>query len=127
MIMSTMHVGKSAEKVAAAFLELKGYRILESNYRYLRREIDIIAATGGRIVFVEVKCRTGVGRGTPAEAVGRVKMRHIVQAAKGYLKERGIEALPCRFDLVEIRVERGGLSLRVEHIPSAFGADERRW
>ncbi|MBN2566044.1 MAG: YraN family protein, partial [Candidatus Eisenbacteria bacterium] len=64
--MSTRYVGQAAERIAAAFLELKGYRILDSNYRYLGKEIDLVASAGERIVFVEVKCRRGSSHGSPA-------------------------------------------------------------
>jgi putative endonuclease len=125
--MSTKRIGQAAERIAAAFLELKGYRVLEANYRHHRREIDLVATCDGRIVFVEVKCRRAGSYGRPAEAVGVEKRRRIVQAARGYLSERKINARSCRFDVVEVSIERGGLSMVVEHIPGAFGADGGRW
>ena len=125
--MSTRQLGELAERVAAAFLEMKGYAILATNYTFHRHEIDIIARTEGRIVFVEVKCRSGRGYGLPREAVGREKMRRIVRAARGFLAEQNLNDRPSRFDVVEVRIERGGLSLVVEHIVGAFGADGRGW
>jgi putative endonuclease len=125
--MSTKRIGQTAERIAAAFLELKGYRILDTNYRHHRREIDLVATSGGRIVFVEVKCRRGASHGRPAEAVGPEKRRRIVTAARGYLSERKLGSRSCRFDVVEVSIERGGLSLVVEHVPGAFGADGGRW
>ena len=49
--------GRRGEEEAAGFLLGKGYSILERNWRYGHREIDIIAADRGMIVFVEVKYR----------------------------------------------------------------------
>ncbi|MCK4408806.1 MAG: YraN family protein, partial [Candidatus Eisenbacteria sp.] len=69
--MSTRQLGELAERVAAAFLQMKDYAILATNYTFHRYEIDIVARTEGRIVFVEVKCRSGRGYGFPREAVGR--------------------------------------------------------
>ena len=125
--MSTRQLGELAERVAAAFLQMKGYAILATNYRFHRHEIDIVAEAEGRIVFVEVKCRSGRGYGSPREAVGREKMRRIVHAARGFLAERNLSDTSSRFDVVEVRIERGGLSLVVEHIVGAFGADRRGW
>ncbi len=125
--MSTKELGDLAERIAVAFLEMKGYTILATNYRFQRNEIDVVARTGGRIVFVEVKCRTGPGRGLPCEAVGPAKMRRIVRAARGYLSERGLAERPSRFDVVSVRMERGGLALLVEHMVGAFGAGGGRW
>ena len=125
--MSTRQLGELAERVAAAFLQMKGYAILATNYRFHRHEIDIVAETDRRIVFVEVKCRSGKAYGLPREAVGAEKMRRIVHAARGFLAERNLNDTSSRFDVVEVSIERGGLTLVVEHIVGAFGADRRGW
>jgi putative endonuclease len=125
--MSTKRLGESAERIAAAFLQMKGYAVLATNYSFLRYEIDIIAETDRRIVFVEVKCRSSPRHGSPRQAVGTEKMRRIICAAQGFLAERRLVDRSTRFDVIEVRVERGGLSLAVEHIVGAFGADRRGW
>jgi putative endonuclease len=125
--MSTRELGRLAESIAAAFLRMRGYAILATNYSYRRNEIDIVAQTGGRVVFVEVKCRSGRGYGLPREAVGTEKRRRIVRAARGFLAERALSDARTRFDVIEVRIERGGLSLTIEHLVGAFGADGRRW
>jgi len=48
-------LGAAGEEVAANFLERKGYRIIDRNYRKKWGEIDIVAEKGGKIYFVEVK------------------------------------------------------------------------
>ena len=50
-------LGKDGEDIAAVFLEKKGFRIIEKNYRTAFGEIDIIAQDRGVIVFVEVKTK----------------------------------------------------------------------
>ena len=125
--MSTRRLGGLAEGIAALFLEMNGYTLLTRNYRYRGNEVDIVAETGARIVFVEVKCRTSARRGEPGESVGAEKMRRIVRAARGFLSERALTDRSARFDVVEVRVQRGGLEMSVEHIVGAFGADHRRW
>ncbi|NOU04834.1 MAG: YraN family protein [Hyphomicrobiaceae bacterium] len=49
--------GRRAELIAAAFLMLKGHRILARRHRTPFGEIDIIAKRGRRLAFVEVKYR----------------------------------------------------------------------
>jgi putative endonuclease len=49
--------GLGAEKLAALFLMIKGYRIISRRYRNPRGEIDIIAKKGKTLVIVEVKAR----------------------------------------------------------------------
>lgn len=117
--------GAVAEWMAAAFLRLNGYRILERQYRYRTKEIDIIAWDGHRVVFVEVKFRRSDRWGTPGEAVGVRKRKQILFAAHGYLQERSIQDVGCRFDVIEVLLEDGGLGLSLNHIPGAFGEGGR--
>jgi putative endonuclease len=125
--MSNVRLGELAERIAVAFLQMKGHAILATNYRFRRHEIDIVSQMDRTIIFVEVKCRSGVRYGPPRQAVGTEKMRHIVSAASGFLAERRLTDRSARFDVVEVRVERGGLTLVVEHLVGAFGADLRGW
>ena len=61
--------GKAGEEAAASFLERKGYRILEQNYRVKGGEIDIIAQKGSYLVFAEIKERREDSLVSPLEAV----------------------------------------------------------
>lgn len=49
--------GRLAERLAAALLLAKGYRILARRHRSRYGEIDLIAVRGRRLAFVEVKAR----------------------------------------------------------------------
>jgi len=49
--------GINAERFAAVFLILKGYRIISRRYRNPKGEIDIIAKKGKTIAIIEVKAR----------------------------------------------------------------------
>lgn len=53
--MSRSDIGALGEKLAGEFLEKRGFRLIEKNYRKPWGEIDIIASKGGVIRFVEVK------------------------------------------------------------------------
>ncbi len=78
-------IGSEFEEAAAAYLESKGYVILERNYGDRKGEIDIIAKDGKELVFIEVKYRRNLEKGDPAEAVHLLKQRKIRDAAKRYL------------------------------------------
>ena len=63
---TTNDIGDRGEAVAASFLEEAGYRVLERNYRFKHKEVDLVCydpRKGGEIVFVEVKTRSGTGFG----------------------------------------------------------------
>ena len=99
------------EQLAAEFLEEKGYRILERNFRCRQGEIDIIAADREYLVFLEVKYRRNERMGSGAEAVDPAKQRRIIRCAQYYLmKHPGYADIPCRFDVVSI-CEEGNVTL----------------
>lgn len=75
--------GRVAERVAAAVLIVKGYRILASRYRVKGGEIDIVARRGDTIAFVEVKMRPSLAEAR--EAIDFVKRRRISRAARVWL------------------------------------------
>ena len=78
-------IGEKYERRAGAYLEEKGYEILEYNFRCRSGEIDIIARDGEYLVFCEVKYRAGNGKGHPAEAVGFRKQSVISKCALYYM------------------------------------------
>lgn len=92
--------GAIYEQKAGAYLESQGYEILEYNYRCRSGEIDIIARDGEYLVFCEVKYRSCLKSGYPAEAVGRKKQQVISRCALYYMACRGMTNVPCRFDVV---------------------------
>ncbi len=114
--------GRAGEAEAAAYLSECGYRILARNYRTTAGEIDIVAEEGETLVFVEVKTRSGLGRGLPREAVDRGKIRRMTRAAYQYLAGQP-EERPCRFDVVEVVLVGGAAEVFL--IRNAFPPDER--
>ena len=123
--MTTAEIGRRGEDLAVAFLEEKGYRVLDRNYRFGREEVDVVAFEptpaddGGMIVFVEVKARSGDGFGAPEAAVDEAKQRAIKRVAEAYLHERRLIPSPTRFDVVAVRLGAG--EPRIEHFENAFG------
>jgi len=125
---SPSHVerGRQAETIAAAFLALRGYRILERNWRYSRLEIDLIASRGKLLAVVEVKYRDRPRLGGAPAAVTPAKQRDIETAAVGYLRVKGLRGVNVRFDVVVIEPAPGsGAVLVVRHLPGAFPATGR--
>ncbi|MDH7516034.1 MAG: YraN family protein [Bacteroidota bacterium] len=111
-------LARTSEDLAARHLSSLGYEILERNYRYGRGEIDIVAADGGTIVFVEVKARTSERFGSPETAVTAGKQRQLSRVALGWLVGHERSDVPCRFDIVAVKWSQGIASLRV--IRNAF-------
>lgn len=111
-------LGDAGEQAAASHLRVAGYAILALKYRARPGEVDIVAARGETLVFVEVKTRRGSGYGTPAEAVTPRKQGRIMAAALCYMKQYGLYDRPMRFDVVEVMLADG--KAKINHIENAF-------
>ena len=111
-------LGKHGEDLACAELERRGYAITARRYRTRFGEIDIVAADGDTIVFVEVKAREGDEFGGSAAAVTPLKQRKVAGMAVDYLARRGLTDVPCRFDVVAVDFEGGRPKITV--YPNAF-------
>jgi putative endonuclease len=111
-------LGKEGERLAERYLQKKGYKLVERNYRCTAGELDLIVLDQRVVVFVEVKTRTGHGFGTPLEAVEFRKQRKIIRAAQFFLAVRGLQQRDARFDVVG--VSWAGREPVVEHIENAF-------
>jgi putative endonuclease len=116
---NTREVGDLGERIAEAFLALKGFEIVRRNAVYAGREIDLLVRTGSTLVAVEVKLRRGSSFGRAVEAVDRRKLIRIQQALDGVLA-RMPSPLDPRVDLVVIDLDAGMSRMIVEHIESVF-------
>jgi len=114
-------LGTRGESLACDILERAGYEILATRYRTRHGEIDIVARERGCLVFVEVKARRGIERGTPAEAVTPRKQRRVAAMARDYLARHQTDATECRFDVVAILLADGAPPL-IDLIRNAFDA-----
>ena len=101
--------------MATAYLRDKGYRILMTNYRYRRAEIDILALKGCSLAVVEVKIRSEKPLETLSERVPRKKICRIAQAADHFVRARGLD-VEVRFDVILLqRKDRGYRLVHLEH------------
>jgi putative endonuclease len=97
--------GRTGETVAALFLRLKGYRILETRLRTPVGEIDLIASKGRVIAFVEVKARAN--REHALGAVTPSGWQHIARAADFWMARRPHYAdHGWRYDLIAVQPGR---------------------
>ena len=118
-------LGAFGERLAAADLESKGYRILERNYRRREGEIDIVAARGDCLVFVEVKTRRGQEQGSAVESVSPAKGARLAALAEAYCQERQDLPPDRRIDVVAVDLSPAGRLLSIQHIEDAVGEGGR--
>ena len=104
-----------AERRAARWYRLRGWRILGTNVWAGRNEIDLVARRGRRLRFVEVKEKGGLAYGDPAEMVTQEKQRRVRSAASAWLAAHPeLRGLDVAFDVVAV------WEGRLRRIPDAF-------
>jgi putative endonuclease len=108
-------LGREGEHAAVSYLEGRGFRILDRNWRCADGEIDIVAVERHTFVACEVKTRTGTRYGTPLDAVGREKRRRLRRLAALWLSAHGVRFDQIRIDVLGLlRDEAGGFT--IEHV-----------
>jgi len=74
--------------------------------------LDVVVRRGQRLVFCEVKMRSGTGFGDPWEAVGPEKERRLRRAAEVFLaRNRALAELEVAFEVAAVR------GRRIERVP----------
>jgi len=113
-------LGDFGERVAAAHLEAKGYRIIDRNVRVSGGEVDLVAVHGDEVVFVEVRTRMGGAAGQAERSVGPRKSAHVLTAARRYVdRHPGLADHPLRIDVVAVELARDGALKQVAHYEDA--------
>jgi putative endonuclease len=110
-------LGRKGEEIAARYLEKKGYRILEKNWRQWRYEIDLVAMEGKCLVIIEVKTRQSNLFGEPETAVNRDKQKALIRAANAYVRYNNI-LCEVRFDILSVIISKN--TQQIHHIEDAF-------
>jgi putative endonuclease len=107
--------GRAGEAAAALYLEEKGLKILERNFRGRTGEVDIIALEGETLVFIEVKAWSAFGIDALEQGLNDKKQRRIIETAKYFLaSHREYRYMAVRFDVVFVAAEG------ITHLASAF-------
>jgi putative endonuclease len=110
-----MRSGRAAEARARRWYRLRGWRILGKNVWVGGNELDLVVRRGPQLRFVEVKEKTGDGRGDPLEMVNAEKQRRIRRAAESFLAAHPeLDCPVVAFDVVAVR------GARLERLGDAF-------
>jgi putative endonuclease len=107
--------GRQAEDAALDFLQRRGMRLLERNYRCRFGEIDLVMRDGPATVFVEVRMRASSAFGGAIESITAAKRARLVAAARHYMSAHA-RVPECRFDAVLLNGDG-----RLDWLRNAFG------
>lgn len=111
-------LGKKGELLAIDHLIQNGYTILETNWRYLKAEIDIIAQKENTLAIVEVKTRSTDFFGNPEEFVTSKKKQLLMNAANQYVSKNNIN-IDVSLDIIAI-VWNKTTPPKIKHIKEAY-------
>jgi putative endonuclease len=114
---NSKETGAAGEEIAANYLESKGYTILYRNWRYMKKELDLVAKFNNELIIVEVKTRMAGSLISPIEAVNLKKQRFIITAANAFIEKHDVN-LEVRFDIVTVVYNFDNYT--IEHIENAF-------
>ncbi|MFI5783655.1 YraN family protein [Nocardia sp. NPDC051570] len=112
-------LGAHGEELAARYLRDAGMRIVDRNWRCRYGELDLIARDAAVTAFVEVKTRSGLSFGRPAEAVTWIKQQRIRQLAVLWLREHPGPWRRIRFDVVSVLLLPDREPV-IEHLEAVF-------
>lgn len=109
-------LGARGEMLAAEYLQGIGCEILARNWRFGRTgELDLVVREGDTVVAVEVKTRSGIGYGTPLEAITQSKAGRLRTLLLGWVRENRPGAARLRIDAVAVLLTADSAP-RIEHL-----------
>ena len=112
---SRQALGAYGEELAARHLVGQGMVLLDRNWRCEAGEIDLVLREGDVLVVCEVKTRSGLGFGTPHEAITDAKLERLRLLAGRWAAAHGVRPADVRIDLVAVLRPRRGPST-LEHV-----------
>jgi uncharacterized protein (TIGR00252 family) len=98
----SVEIGRSAEAVAAEWLEERGFQIVDRNWRTRWCELDIVARRGDTTHIVEVKYRRRADFGTGFEYITADKMRRLRRAAVMWLGRHRATGVAYQIDVIAV-------------------------
>lgn len=120
---SRTQTGRRGEAWALQALITPSRRLLATNWRWHRHEIDAVFMELGTVVFLEVKSRTGCGTNlpNPMPMPSVAQQKRIVRAAHAFMKGHRLLNKACRFDLATVCFHSSdGSVVDFTHTPNAF-------
>jgi putative endonuclease len=110
-------LGRKGEALAQGFLEDLKFKIVATNWRERKYEIDVVAIDQEDLVFIEVKSRSTERFGSPLEAINSKKQRQLVDGADFFIQKYELD-FNSRFDVISVVFDKSNAS--IQHVIGAF-------
>jgi len=111
-------LGRYGEDRAASYLQERGYEIIDRNWHSQTGEIDLVAKDKDRLVFIEVKTRSGSGFGHPFEAITPSKVARMRRLVADWCVAKQVSSVKVRLDAIAVLVTGG--RVHIEHLKEVF-------
>lgn len=104
MTAARLRLGAAGEERAASWYAAQGYVVVARNWRCKEGEIDLICTKGRTLVICEVKTRSSLAYGHPAEAVTLAKQNRLRSLALLWLAQQDppVRSDALRFDVAAV-------------------------
>ena len=112
--MNHLETGKLGEDIAEKYLEDKGYKIIERNYRTKYAEIDLIAQADDIMVFIEVRTKTSDKFGLPEETINKKKINKLKRNALAYTAWKRWKGV-YQIDVIGVVLNQNHTINRIQH------------
>ena len=90
LLPSVRDSGNRGEQLVVDYLKVRGYKVLEQNWRRVDCEIDIVASKKKQLYFIEVKYRQ-FDLETAISSLSTIKLRQMAYSASRYCQETGFD------------------------------------
>jgi putative endonuclease len=111
---SLKELGANGEEAVSQYLQQKGMRVIDRNWRIKGGEIDLVCDDHGAIVFVEVKTRTSNMYGTPFDAITPDKAFRLQRLALAWMAMNHRWGQDYRIDAAGVWMDGFG-ACEIEH------------
>lgn len=114
-------LGRLGEQFAIQYLQRNNYSIIEVDWMYEHKDIDIVAFDNdtNELVIVEVKTRTSEIFGDPLEAITKQKMQNLIRCANIFIRQHNYNG-NCRFDVISL--VGASVPFKLQHVKEAFNS-----
>jgi len=121
-------IGQLGEEIICGYLEKRGFRIVESNFRKKWGEIDIIASKKHVLHFVEVKAgsrkvpfqKEGSEAYRPEDHVTYHKKKRLGRVIQTYLMEKDMQESEWTIDVAVVLIDAEAKKAKVTIIESVL-------
>jgi putative endonuclease len=112
--MNHNETGQIGEELAKKYLEEKGYKIIEKDFKTKYAEVDLVGIKDNKLIIFEVRTKRGEMFGSPEETLNKKKLQKVLLGARILAAAKKWQGL-IRIDAVCLVLKLNGDILRINH------------